>query len=66
MLSQIIKRILDSLKEEEIDIVQELKNDISARLQGVNTPEEAFQLKLEMNAVDSLFLRLSQIADKAQ
>lgn len=46
------------------EIKQEVKKKISDSLQGVTNPEEAFKIKLFLDAVDEVILQIEQIADQ--
>ena len=46
------------------EIKQEVKKKISDSLQGAMNPEEAFKIKLFLDAVDEVILQIEQIADQ--
>lgn len=58
---QAMRRIV---AEVDLDSVGQLvKDKVMEELQGVTSPQEAFQLKLRLDAVDEVILQMRQMAE---
>lgn len=51
--------------ESEDEIIKDLKWDRMQLIQSVLSPDEAFKLKLQCDAIDALFHRLREIAQES-
>lgn len=60
-----IRRILRELQAQEVfeDVKAEMKNDELMSLQACNKPEDAMAVKYRLDAIDALFMKLSNLAD---
>jgi hypothetical protein len=62
-----LRRIVNQLTPEGMDFIQlTVKQDIMNTLQGAMNQEEAFKLKLELDACDNFFHRVKTLCESAQ